>query len=198
MEGREGPRACAVHSRVAHFLSRVGMNVGSALPATGSQNATQSQESGKPPSRSRWWAERSGLPRSGGVGRGVAPLQRARAGVSRLTQLGPRLVKKALQAWHFGLGSELRGLASGGCRAVTPQRQPSRSPCPAVAWLLRLDSGSRRWGGCEASTTGGCSLAQGLSHGAQMFDPGPCPPCELRVGHQAAASLTQAPPRGQL
>lgn len=43
----------------------------------------------------------------------VAPLQRAQAGVSRLTQLGPRLVK-ALEAWHFGLGSELRGLASGG------------------------------------------------------------------------------------
>lgn len=39
-EGREGPRACAVRSRVAHFLSRVGLNVDSALPATGSQNST--------------------------------------------------------------------------------------------------------------------------------------------------------------
>lgn len=53
-----------------------------------------------------------GCPRAG-VGVRVAPLQRAQAGVSRLTQLGPRLVK-ALEAWHFGLGSELRGLASGG------------------------------------------------------------------------------------
>lgn len=113
VEGREGPCACGVHSRVAHFLSRVGLNVDSALTATGSRNATQAQESGrcghgpvKAPFRSRWWAERSGLPQSSGGG--LAPLQRVQ-GMSRLTQLGPLLVN-VLGAWHFRPGSALRGL----------------------------------------------------------------------------------------
>ena len=73
-------------------------------------------------------------------------------------------------------------------------------------WFLRFDPGARSGVGVrparECSLAGACfchrASRRASAMGRQVFDPGPGRPCELRVGHQAAAALTQAPPRGQL